>query len=169
MPIQRVLAFINGKYQEYVARDASAGAADAGHLVALNNVGRLDGTMFPAGFGSSTANLSATEALAAGAYVNVYSAAGTASIRNADGSTSGKPAHGFVLAAVASGATAAVNFDGINTAVTGQTPGPVYLGTTAGVGAAAGASAAGQTYQQIGTAISPTAVQFEPQIDVIRA
>ncbi|RYF41284.1 MAG: hypothetical protein EOO27_46505, partial [Comamonadaceae bacterium] len=39
--------------------------------------------------------------------------------------TTGKEAHGFVLEAVANGAQANVYFEGTNTQVTGQTPGPV--------------------------------------------
>lgn len=169
MAIQRVIAFFNNKLQEYVARDVSAGVADAGQLVALASNGRLDTSMMPTGIGAPTVTLPASEALAAGAYVNIYSNAGTPSVRNADGSTAAKQADGFVLAAVASGATATVYLAGINTAVTGQTVGLVYLGTAAGVGATVGASTAGQTFQQIGIALGATSVQFEPQLPIVRA
>lgn len=169
MPIQRVLAIVAGKVQEYVARDTSTGAANAGSLVALNSAGAVDQTMLPTGVGPDVAVVNASEALAAGAYVNFWSNSGAFAARNADGSATGKQADGFVLAAVASGAAATVYLAGLNTSVSGQVPGFVYLGTTPGQGATTGASAAGQTYQVIGVAVSATAVQFDPQTPIVRA
>ena len=52
-------------------------------------------------------------------------------------------------------------FEGTNTAVTGQTPGAVFLQTTAGAGGSTVPSATGNVVQRIGTAISATAVNFE--------
>lgn len=170
MATQRILAFIAGKIQELIPAASSAGAASAGQVVALNNAGTIDVTMMPSGVGPDTATLPATEAIAAGAYVNVFSNAGVFSVRNADGSTAGKQADGFVLAAIASGGTGTVYLAGINTAVSGQVPGLVYLSASnIGAGATAGATVAGQTYQQLGLAISATAVQFDPQLPIIRA
>lgn len=169
MAIQRVLAFISGRYQEYVAKDVSAGVADAGNLVALSSTGLLDVTLLPSGLGATTAILPATEALAAGALVNVWSSSGTPSVRNADGSTAGKPCHGFVLTAVANAGNATIYFTGVNTAMSGLTAGPVYLGSTPGATAAAGQTAAGSTYQQVGIATGPTTLDFQPMIAVVRA
>lgn len=82
-------------------------------------------------------------------------------VRKADATTAGKEAHGFVLAAVTSGNPATVYFEGTNTQVSGQTPGPVFLQTTAGVGGPTVPSASGNVVQQIGVAVSATAVNFE--------
>jgi len=82
-------------------------------------------------------------------------------VRKADATTAGKEAHGFVLSAVTSGNPATVYFEGTNTQVTGQTPGPVYLQTTAGTGGATIPSASGNVVQQVGVAVSATAVNFE--------
>jgi hypothetical protein len=72
----------------------------------------------PTGIGADTASITASEALAAGDLVNIYDSTG-AKCRKADASTSGKEAHGFVLAAVESAASATVYFEGSNTQVTG--------------------------------------------------
>lgn len=174
MATQRVLQLTAaGKLTEYVAAVASAGAATAGQLVATDNNGKLDITLFPAGLGADTATMVASEALAAGAFVNVWNNAGVASVRNADGSAGangGKQADGFVLASAASGATVLVYFQGINTAVTGQTAGLVFLSaTTPGGSSSTGPTAAGTTFHQIGMAISPTAIQFDPEVFIVRA
>jgi len=75
----------------------------------------------------------------------------------------GKGADGFVLVAVGSGAAATVYFEGTNTAVTGQTPGAVFLSTTAGQAAAAAPTGAGNVVQRIGFAVSATAINFQSQ------
>jgi hypothetical protein len=81
----------------------SAGAANANAIPALTAAGVFDNSLMPSGIGADTAPLTASEAIAAGALINVWNNAGAFAIRNADGSTTGKEAHGFVLAAVASG------------------------------------------------------------------
>ena len=151
------------------AKNTSAGAGDAGKLAQLDASGRLDSSMMPVGIGADTASIIASEALAAGDWVNVYSNSG-AKVRKADASTAGKEAHGFVLAAVANGASATVYFEGTNTQVTGQTPGNVFLSaSTPGAGAAAAPTAAGQVVQRLGIAISATAVNFEAQQPIVLA
>ena len=169
MASQRLLAIVGGKMSEYAALQASSGAASAGAIPALNAAGSIDVTMLPSGIGPDVQVLTASEAIGAGAWVNIWSNGGAFAVRNADGSTTGKQADGYVLAAIASGAAGTVYLGGINTGVSGQAPGLVYLGTTAGQGSAAPAAAAGQTFQQIGLAVSPTAVQFDPQAPIARA
>lgn len=150
------------------ATAASAGAADAGKTVALDGTGRINNSMMPVGIGADTAIIQASEALAAGDYVNVHDASG-ARVRKADASTSGKFAHGFVLAAVSSGQNATVYFEGTNTQVTGQTPGTVFLSTTAGLGTTAAPAGAGNVVQRVGVAISATAVNFERSSPIVLA
>ena len=160
MAAKKLLRLIGGVITEVFGVQTSAGAGNAGDIVALDDTGRIDNSMMPVGIGADTATITASETLAAGDWVNVWNGAG-AEVRKADATTAGKEAHGFVLSAVTSGNPATVYFEGTNTQVTGQTPGPVYLQTTAGAGGTTIPSAAGNVVQQIGVAVSATAVNFE--------
>ena len=160
MAAKKFLRLVNGVLTEIFGVQTSAGAGNAGDLVSLDDSGRIDNSMMPVGIGADTAAITASETLAAGDWVNVWNSSG-AKVRKADATTAGKEAHGFVLAAVTSGNPATVYFEGTNTQVTGQTPGPVYLQTTAGQGGATVPSSSGNVVQRIGVAISTTAVNFE--------
>jgi hypothetical protein len=114
------------------ATQVSAGAANAGDLVALGSDGKIDSSMVTGGSGPSTTPYVASEAIGAGKFVNIYSNAGTMNIRLADNSNA-RPAHGFVIAAVANAGTGSVyELDAVNTALTGLTPGSNYFLGTAG-------------------------------------
>ncbi len=158
-----------GTITEKAAVQSSAGATDAGKVAALDSTGRIDASMMPTGIGADTALISASEALAAGDYVNVWNSAGAFKVRKADATTAGKEAHGFVLAAVASGASATVYFEGPNTQVSGQTAGPVFLSTTAGTGSATPPSGSGNVVQRLGFATSATSVNFQSLIPIALA
>jgi hypothetical protein len=110
--------------------------------------------------------IAASEALAAGDFVNIYSSSG-AKCRKADASTAGKEAHGFVLASVESAANATVYFEGTNTQVTGQTPGPVFLSATPGLATSTAPSSSGNVVQRIGFAIATTAINFQCQLPIV--
>lgn len=168
MPGDKYIANNAGTLTERAAIQASAGAADAGKIVALDGGGKLDPTMMPTGIGADAAQIQASESLSAGDFVNIHNASG-ARARKADASTVGKEAHGFVLAAVATGAQATVYFEGTNTQVTGQTPGSVFLSTTPGAATATAPSAAGQVVQRLGFAISATAINFQSQPPIVLA
>lgn len=160
MAAKKFLRLVNGVLTEIFGVQTSAGAGNAGDLVSLDDSGRIDGSMMPVGIGADTASIQASENLAAGDFVNVWNNAG-AKVRKADATTAGKDAHGFVLSAVTSGNQATVYFEGTNTQVSGQTPGTVFLQTTAGTGGATAPSASGNVVQQVGVAVSATAVNFE--------
>lgn len=168
MAAKKFLRLINGILTEVFGVQSSAGAGNAGDLVSLDDTGRIDNSMMPVGIGADTATITASETLAAGDWVNVWDNSG-AKVRKADATTAGKEAHGFVLATVTSGNPATVYFEGTNTQVTGQTPGPVYLQTTAGTGGATIPSASGNVVQSIGVAVSATAVNFERSVPVTLA
>ena len=168
MAAKKFLRLVNGVLTEIFGVQTSAGAGNAGDLVSLDNSGRIDNSMMPVGIGADTATISASETLAAGDWVNVWNNSG-AKVRKADATTAGKEVHGFVLSAVTSGNPAAVYFEGTNTQVTGQTPGPVYLQTTAGTGGATIPGASGNVVQSIGVAVSATAVNFERSAPVTLA
>ena len=166
---QRLLAQGLKALYEYVPT-LIGGSANAFNVPALGATGQLEISMMPTGIGPDTQQIAASEAVTAGALVNVYSNAGTQAVRNADGSTTGKQAHGFVLSSIASGATGTVYLSGLNTAVTGLTPGDAFLSDTAPGGvAAAGATIAGHTYQQVGVVTAAGVLQFDYNPPVTRA
>lgn len=139
----------------------SAGSADAGKIPHLDSNGRLDLSVMATGIGPDTKSIVTSEALAAGDFVNIHNSTG-AKARKADATTAGKEAHGYVLAAASSGATATVYFEGPNTQVTGQTAGPVFLSTTPGQATSTPPSASGNVVQRIGVAVAATEINFEP-------
>lgn len=169
MAAKKLLRLIGGVITEVFGVQTSAGAANAGDIVALDDTGRLDNSMMPVGIGSDTAVIDASEGLAAGDWINVWNDGGAAKVRKADATAAGKEVNGFVLAAVTSGNPATVYFEGTNTQVTGQTPGPVWLQTTAGAGGATAPSASGNLVQQVGVALSATSVNFERGTPVVLA
>ena len=146
---------------EVEATTTSAGAADAGEIVALDSAGKLDTSLMPSGIAADTASVVTSESLTAGDFVNIYDATGTATARKADATTSGKQAHGFVLAVVTSPAAATVYFEGTNDQVTGLTPGTQFLSTTAGGSTHTAPSASGNAVQTVGVATSATSMNFE--------
>ena len=140
---------------------SSAGAGDAGKIVALDSTGKLDSTLMPTGIGADISVIAASENLSAGDFVNVYNDSG-AKCRKADASTAGKHAHGFVLAAVTSGANANVYHEGHNSSVTGATAGDVYLSaTTAGGFTSTPPTGTGKVVQKLGVAVSATSINAE--------
>lgn len=169
MPAKKFLRLVSGVITEVFGVQSSAGAGNAGDVPVLDDTGRIDNSMMPVGIGADTATITASETLAAGNWVNVWNDASTAKVRKADATTAGKETNGFVLAAVTSGNPATVYFEGTNTQVTGQTPGPVYLQTTAGTGGATIPSASGNVVQQVGVALSATSVNFERGTPVVLA
>jgi hypothetical protein len=160
----------NGTTTEKEAKVVSAGAGDAGKIVALDGAGKLDNTVLPVGIGADTNSVQASEALSAGDWVNIHDVGGAFRVRKADASSAGKYVDGFVLAAVASGAQATVYGEGTNNQVTGQTPGAVWLSaSTPGAGTATPPSGSGQVQQRIGTAMAAAAVNFERFAPVVLA
>jgi hypothetical protein len=128
----KYIALVSGKLTNTEATVVSAGAGDAGEIVALDGAGKLDVSVLPVGVGPDVKILPTSENLAAGQYVNIYDNAGTATARLADKSN-GRDAHGFVKAATTSPANAIVYFEGSNSDVSGLTPGArQYLSTTGG-------------------------------------
>jgi hypothetical protein len=159
----------SGTITEQAALQSSAGAGDAGAIPALDVTGRLSVTMMPVGIAADVAVVAASETLAAGDVVNIYNDSGTAKVRKADATTVGKEAHGFVIAGVTSGANATIYFEGTNSNVTGQTAGPVFLSTTAGLTTSTAPSSAGNVVQRVGFATSATTVNFQSNDPIVLA
>lgn len=163
MAPQKFLTNNAGQLQEVAANASSAGAPDAGKLPALDGTGRLDTSFMPVGIGADTAVIATTEALSAGNFVNIYDGgSGVFKCRKADGSTT-KPAHGFVLASVASAANATIYLEGQNTQLTGLVPGDVFLSdSTPGGTSPTAPTTSGHLVQRLGTAVSATAMDYNP-------
>jgi hypothetical protein len=168
--VTRYIKQVAGVLTEQAPLITSAGAGDADKIPALDATGRLDASFMPVGIAADTKLIVASEALAAGDFVNVYNNAGTANCRKADASAAGKEAHGFVLAAVSSSANATVYFEGANTQCTGLTAGNVYLSAaTAGKPTNTAPSATGQVVQRLGLATSATEVNTEMDAPIVLA
>jgi len=167
---QKPIQLVNGKLTQVEATVVSAGAGDAGEVVALGSDGRLDTSVMPVGIGPDTKVLVASENIGAGKYVNIWDDAGTAKARLADNSNS-RDAHGFLKDAVLSGANALVYFEGANDDLSALTPGSrYYLATAGGVTATPPTFAGGATISQfLGVAISATEVNTDIDDCVILA
>lgn len=160
-----------GTITEKEATQVSTGTADAGKIVALSSTGRLDESVLPVGVGADTKLIQASENLAAGDFVNIWSDSGTAKVRKADASTAGKEANGFVLAAVTAGNNATVYFEGTNNQLSSLTPGLMYFlsATTPGTVTTTPPSGSGNIVQKVGRAISTTEINFEPSDPIVLA
>jgi hypothetical protein len=112
-------------------------------------------------------SMTASETITAPALVNIWNSSG-AKVRNANASTAGKEAHGFILTTVSSGGTATVYTSGDVTGLSSLTPGEQYLATSAGGVTATAPSSTGQIVQRVGFAHSSTVMTFEPGDPVIR-
>ena len=167
---QGFLARVAGRTKQILGIQTSAGSGDAGKIPALNSLGVIDVTMLPAGVGQNIVTAPTTEALAVGAFVNLFFTAGTPNVwnaRNADNS-SNREAWGYVIAAVASGASATVYRLGTTNAnMSGLTIGSdYYLGTVGAViTPALDPTVTGKTDQYLGRAKSATELvteEYEP-------
>jgi hypothetical protein len=154
----RYQTLVSGESKLVEATVTSAGAGDAGEIVALDGSGRLDPSVMPVGIGADVKVLATSENLAAGDYVNIYDDSGTPKARLADQSN-GRPAHGFTKAATTSPANATIYFEGSNSDLSGLTPGArQYLGT---VGSPTETPQTTGLHQFLGIAISATEINTD--------
>lgn len=173
MAAPKYLARVNGVA---TSRSAAAvgGASSIETVVSTNTSGVIDASFLPAGIGMDIVVVPASEALSAGAQVNLYQSNGTGNptnARNADSATgaAGKRTDGFVLTAVASGNNASVYRSGMNTALTGLTPGLDYwMGASGAVTSTIPPETAGTTAQRLGKAVNATTLdeQIEPPVAI---
>lgn len=193
---QRFVTYVADKWQHLQALVTSVGEADAGKIIATNSNGILDDTVInasttgglpnankiikakadgtldvtflPSGVGVETEVIPASEALSAGNAINKWIDTGVLKVRKAD--ANGKPADGFVKASVSSGADATVYITGANDAVTGLTPGRIFLSATAGAySSTPPAEGSGLIHQELGFANSATFLQFKAGIPITLA
>ena len=159
--MNKFYTFLSNKWQLVTALVTSAGSGDAGKIIATNGDGKLDPTLLPNGIGADTFVGPASENLAAGDLVNIWLDDTTVKVRKATNADPGKPADGFVSASVTAPANATVYLDGTITGLTSLTAASQYfLGTSGGVTTTAPTSS-GTIIQQVGKAVSTTAIAFE--------
>jgi hypothetical protein len=149
------LAILAGRITEVLFAIAG-GTQNANKAPVLDASGRLTLDMMPAGIGPDTDTFTASEVLAAGAWVSVNRTAGT--VRNANASGIGTRADGYVIAGVAQNAQATVYFDDNNSALTGLTVGDYWLSTTPGTGTTTPPTGANIISQRLGVAVSTTTI-----------
>lgn len=138
------------------ASQTSAGAGDAGKIVALNSAGLIDTTMLP---DSPDTTITASETIAAGGLVNIWNSSGV-KVRNADNTSTSKQAHGFCVAGVTSGNPGTIHIGpGINTGVSGLTVGAEYYLDTVGAVTATAPTSGGTVVQSVGVAKSATELE----------
>lgn len=169
MAAKAYLRLVSGRIRGFFAVVTSAGAGNDGDIPALDATGKLDASMMPSGFGQNTENMVTSEAIGANAFVNFWNSAGTAKCRNADATTEGKEANGFVKAAFGSGASATVFLSGnTNTGLSGMTPGArqfLVVGS-AGTRTETPPATSANVVQCLGVAASATDLLFEPESPV---
>lgn len=156
----RFIDIINGVLTQLVPISSSAGVADANKIPQTGSDGRLDASLMPPSITGQVKILPASEDLAAGDLVNIWDDSGTIKVRLADASLS-RLAVGYVKSGVLTGANATVYVEGINTQVSGLTPGLVWLGDAGAVTQTPPSSGSGGVSQIVGTYLAATELEFE--------
>jgi hypothetical protein len=130
----RYQSFVSGAWRLVSSIFQSTGVADGGKIISTDPAtGTIHPSMLPSGIGAATKIYPASEELVAGNFVNIWLDTATLRVRKADASN-GREANGFVLIPVASGASATVILQGLNTSLTSLDPTQIYyLGTNGGV------------------------------------
>ena len=156
----------DGRRGEKVSTQVSSGVPNAGEIPALDANGKLDQSLMPAGVAPDTTVLDASEALAAGDYLNMWDDTGTMKLRLADNSND-RRAHGFTKEAVALGNPVIMFRETTNSFRTGQTVGTrQYLGT---LGQSTESTPTGSVIlQYLGTAHSATEINIELSDEIVR-
>jgi hypothetical protein len=131
-------------------------------LVALNAAGYIDPSMLQES--GQVASVVASEAIAAGALVNLWMNGAALNVRNADNSAAGKEANGFSPSAISSSSSGTIyTLSGsVISGLSGLTIGTLYFLGTTGAAVATITSTTGSVLQQIGRALSATTLLFEP-------
>jgi hypothetical protein len=159
---QKYMIVESGKKKLKEAKQSSAGAGDAGEIVALGADGLIDESMIPY---LDVKNVVSSENLTAGDFVNLFDDTGTLKARKADNSN-GRPAHGFVKDSVTAPAAVNIYETDSNANLSGLTIGArIYLGTTGGIIETPldPTVVTGDIHQYLGVAISATEMLVEIQ------
>lgn len=152
-----------GQIREVQPITNSTGVSDGNKIIQTDTTGRIDQSVLPVGVGALVKNIIASENLSAGDFVNIFDNTGTANVRKADASSTGKEAHGYVLDAVTSGSLAAVYFEEFNNQLSAKTPGSQQFlsAVTPGATTETAPTGSGQVVQRLGVAITATEMTVE--------
>ena len=151
----------NGLNRVVTAISESTGIASALQIVATGTDGKISTTFFPSGIGSASEVIQSSEALSANSFVNIFMDGANRRVRLAD-SSNNRPANGFVQVAVNANSNATIILQGLNTGLTGLTPGVRYfLAATGGVTDTPNITTSGVICQELGIAISTSSLNFE--------
>jgi hypothetical protein len=152
-----------GVFQEVQAIDTSAGAGSAGKIACLDEDGRFNENMMPAGVAAETVVCKAgVGGLAANDVVYIHLVTTTLTADKANATDSTKRALGYVKEVAEAGANVTVYLDG-ELPGTALTPGAkYYLTTTPGTVSPTAPSGSGNMVQCVGEASSETEIKFDP-------
>lgn len=169
MAAKKYLQLGTNGIEEKQATDSSGGAGNAGDLVALDAGGKIALNMMPTGVGPAIKSMLASESMTAPCLVNIWDDGGAFKIRYADAATN-KPANGFLLASVTSGANQDVYFEGEITGMSSITPVNYWLSATVPGGVQTTIpTTSGHIAQYIGKGLSSTSIDFEAGEPITRA
>jgi hypothetical protein len=164
----------SGRLKQTEGTVTSSGSGQAGKIVALDSSGKLDPSVVPAGAGGeSVQSITATEAMDAGAWVNIYNNAGSPAIRKALAQDTTKNAHGFIKASVGAGSPANVYKGGDNDKIPVGSFGAADIGkmvflsaATAGASTLTPPSGTGQLIQPLGKIVNIDATYITVDMDL---
>lgn len=148
-------------YQEVISEDSTQ-IQNGGEIVSLLSSGKLAQAIMPIGIYPDSAVFTADQNISAGSFINVKS---NGNIQEADNTSTGTMAHGYIKESVSSTGNVQVFFENRNTSLLGLTIGEkYYLGVNGGVVDSSGLpSSPGNIVQALGWAISPTEMTVELQ------
>jgi len=129
---------------------SGAGFPFAGTALITGSIVLTSGSGFP--------SLLASETLAAGDFVNIFSGG----VRKASSTDTAKQSHGFVTASYSSTNPVVVFYSGLLTGTSGLTAGTRYFLSASGTESPTPPILTGQLSQELGVAISTTALLFQP-------
>lgn len=159
----KFLALLTGRVSEVQPIVTSAGAGDASKMIQTDSNGLIDPSLMPSGItpdqksGTSNGSITAKDLCfveTAGTIARATAAAGTP-----------QPTIGYALTSVATGQPIVIQLEGKISGLTGLTPGARYFlsdVTPGGLLIAPGPTGAGKISQFVGTALSATELNFEP-------
>ena len=165
---QIFLTVVNGLKVMARAVQTSSGASSAGNIVALGSNGLIDPTMMSATAIGTTLTATATAAMSAGMVGHYYYTGGLLNVKPADNTSMGSEANCFVNAGFANGATGTIILSGMDTALSGLTDAPYFLGA-AGAVTQTPPTTPGYNNQYLGRPTSATSMEMnfvEPGMQV---
>lgn len=165
----KYLSLNGGDLQQVASVNSSAGAGDANKVVSLNASGKIDETMLS---DNPSAVMTASEALDAGDFVNIWLDGADPRIRKATNTGIGTKAHGFVENSISQDADGIVILgEGVLSGLSSLTIGATYYLGTGGDIVAVGSlpTSTSNIVQELGVAKSATELAVNVMKPIILA